>query len=120
MTSLIWEAGDVARARRPDPLPLATNDMRTAFVMTGLWLAALVTVLLLRATNAYDVGDLWVWVCVAGVGLGILGTPLVATQQRRIARDTRRARKPAQLWPNGSADSSSVTEPGPGSGVSGS
>lgn len=111
----------MARTKRPDPPPLQTNDLLTAFVMTALWAAALGTVLLLRVTGTYDVGDLWVWVCVAGVALGFLGTPLVATQQRRIARDTARGlRRNRQLWPNGSGDSSSATEPGPGSGASGS
>ncbi|GAA2285678.1 DUF2530 domain-containing protein [Nonomuraea roseoviolacea subsp. roseoviolacea] len=54
----------------PDPEPIETNDTATVAVGTGLWALALVVLLVLRPDPAHM---WWVWTCVAGVVLGLMG-----------------------------------------------
>lgn len=59
--------------RRPDPPPVPTNDLRVVAAGTALWAAALAAGLLLRAD--------WVWVCVWGFGLGLVGVRYVSRRR---------------------------------------
>ncbi|MDR1295571.1 MAG: DUF2530 domain-containing protein [Bifidobacteriaceae bacterium] len=52
----------------------ATTSRHTALFATGtgLWALALAILAIGEATHVHDAGD-WVWVCVAGIVLGIVG-----------------------------------------------
>ena len=67
--------------RRPDPEPVRTDDRKPMLLGIGLWLLALVGLLLGfgRLLDADGAG--WIWTCVAGIALGVLG--LVYTHRRR-------------------------------------
>lgn len=69
--------------RRPDPEPLETNDVAAVTLGTALWVIALVVLLVLRTTGATEY-DRWIWVCVAGVFLGLIGVRKV--RRRRASR----------------------------------
>ncbi len=59
--------------RRPDPAPLATDDRRAVLVGTAVWAALLGVALLGRDRLVADDRGWWLWVCVAGIALGLLG-----------------------------------------------
>ena len=67
--------------RRPDPPPLETDDVRLVAAGTALWAAALVVLLVLKATGT-EVHDWWWQMCVAGIALGLLG--IRASRRRRL------------------------------------
>ena len=60
------------RPRHPSPPPLRPNALLTVGVLTLLWLVALVVLLVLRG-HLEPQDRWWVWVCVAGVVLGLIG-----------------------------------------------
>ncbi|MEV0593044.1 DUF2530 domain-containing protein [Nonomuraea cavernae] len=68
------------REWHPDPEPIETNDSKAVIVGIGLWVVALAVLLVLRPA-AQD--SWWIWTCVAGVGLGLLGLLYV---RRRASR----------------------------------
>jgi len=60
--------------RRPDPVPVVTDDRKAVLVGLVAWAVALVVVLIVAP------GGLVLWTCVVGLALGVLG--LVYTQLR--------------------------------------
>ena len=62
----------------PEIRPLDVNGVVAIVVGTLGWLVALVVVLLV------DRHSWWVWVCVTGFGLGLIGIPTQARYQRRL------------------------------------
>ncbi|WP_433333088.1 DUF2530 domain-containing protein [Spirillospora sp. CA-294931] len=58
----------MTRARRPDPEPMRTNDVRIAAAGTAAWAVALV-VLLVAGLPEDD--RWWLWVCAVGIGIGL-------------------------------------------------
>ncbi len=69
--------------RRPDPEPLETNDVAAVTLGTSLWVIALVLLLALRVAGAWE-HDSWIWVCAAGIFLGLIGVRKV--RRRRASR----------------------------------
>ncbi|XVQ85183.1 DUF2530 domain-containing protein [Microbispora siamensis] len=66
--------------RRPDPMPLRTRDTLTILVGTALWVIALAVVLLVvRPADPRPV-----WVCVAGIGLGLFGVLYIRRRDARL------------------------------------
>src|SRR5437868_11112645 len=61
----------MTQPRRPDPPPMRTNDVRIAAGGTTAWAVALV-VLLIVGLPSND--RWWLWVCVAGIVIGLFGT----------------------------------------------
>ena len=59
--------------RRPDPAPVATDDRKAVLVGIALWIVGLAAVLvfLVPVTAAGD--SWWLWACVAGLALGLIG-----------------------------------------------
>jgi len=59
--------------RRPDPAPVATDDRKAVLVGIALWIVGLAAVLifLVPVTAAGD--SWWLWACVAGLALGVVG-----------------------------------------------
>ena len=78
---------------QPPPLPRRVTDP-VPVILTGsaVWLVALVVlgVLALTGTRAADV---WLWACVVGVGLGVVGLGVLTLQRRANARGARGAQK---------------------------
>ncbi len=70
--------------RRPDPEPFETNDVLIVAGGTAVWALALVVLGVARLSGA-GVHGWWLWMCVAGVVLGLWG---VRTCRRRPGRAT--------------------------------
>jgi hypothetical protein len=59
--------------RRPDPAPVKTDDRKAVLVGIVLWIIAL-AVLLVFLTPLTAAGQgWWLWACVAGLALGVVG-----------------------------------------------
>lgn len=70
--------------RRPDPVPVPTDDRKPMLVGLVAWAFALIAVLVFGPTLAPHNSDVWMWTCIAGLALGALG--LVCTHGRRNRR----------------------------------
>jgi Protein of unknown function (DUF2530) len=68
--------------------PLDVDAVRTVQVGTALWAVALVVALVLRDPLSDDGREWWIWTCVAGVVLGLLGIVITTRRRRRIAART--------------------------------
>lgn len=66
----------MARPSRPAPPPLQVDTARVVLAGTVLWALALVVLLLLGDR----VDRVWVWTCVAGIGLAGWGLALMRWQ----------------------------------------
>lgn len=66
--------------RPPDLAPLRTNDAATILAGTGLWVVALVVLLIVQPGPDRQ---WWIWTCVAGVVLGLFGCWYVWRRDRR-------------------------------------
>jgi FtsH-binding integral membrane protein len=59
--------------RRPDPAPVKTDDRKAMLVGIALWLAALAALLVFMPQLAAAGMGWWLWTCVAGIALGLIG-----------------------------------------------
>lgn len=73
-------------ARRPDPEPLDTDDVRVVGALTAAWAVALVVLVVARLAGT-DVQDWWLVMCAAGAALGVVGVRYCRRRQAAIARD---------------------------------
>ena len=86
----------MARAQRPVPPPLEANDQLVTAVLTAGWAVALVVLLILR-DQIPPSERWWIWVCVAGVAMGLFALWYVPRVKRTRARSAaRRDQAPAQ------------------------
>ncbi len=67
--------------RRPDPEPVKTDDRKAMLAGLALWLLALVGLLLFLGPLMAAGLHWWLWTCVVGLALGLLG--LVVTHRRQ-------------------------------------
>ena len=83
----------MTKTRRPPPPPLEANDPLVTAIITAMWAVALVVLLVLRdripATERW-----WIWVCVAGLAMGLFALWYVPRMKRARARAARRAQAP--------------------------
>ena len=77
-------------ARRPDPPPLETDDVRTVTVITAAWGLALVVLAVLRATDVTRVETWWMVMCGYGLALGLVGVRHCRRRHVAIERDKAR------------------------------
>jgi hypothetical protein len=84
--------------------PVDTDGVRTVVVGTVLWGVATVVLLLLRGRLDEAGNGWWLWTCLAGTGLGLLGIEYTRRRRDAIAR-VRRHRARAEEDQNGSATS---------------
>ncbi|GIT80380.1 hypothetical protein LLS1_20490 [Leifsonia sp. LS1] len=63
--------------RRPDPVPVKTDDRRAVLVGLALWVLALVVVLIAGP------GGVWTWTVVVGLALGVLGMVYLTVTRRK-------------------------------------
>jgi hypothetical protein len=68
--------------RRPDPAPAKTDDRKAILVGITLWLLALIAFLLFLHPLIEAGNRWWLWSCVTGIGLGLVG--LLYTHRRHI------------------------------------
>jgi hypothetical protein len=67
--------------RRPDPAPVQTDDRKAMLVGMGLWLLALVAMLLFIEPLLESGNGWWLWASAAGLALGLVG--MLYTHARR-------------------------------------
>jgi hypothetical protein len=70
---------------RPTPEPLEADTVRIVVVGTALWFAGFLVLLPLRGRLAEDGNEIWLWTCLAGGLLGLLGL-LLAVRARTASR----------------------------------
>jgi hypothetical protein len=68
---------------QPTSKPVDVDGVRTVLVGTVLWAIAFVVLLVLRSDLADSGREWWLWTCLAGVGLGLIGYEY--TRRRRDA-----------------------------------
>jgi hypothetical protein len=73
-------------ARRPDPPPLETDDVRVVAGGTAAWAVALVVLLVLRLAGV-EVAGWWLVMCACGTALGVLGVRYCQRRRSAIERD---------------------------------
>ena len=59
--------------RRPDPAPVKTDDRAAFFAGTVAWVIALAVVIVLLPALTADGHAWWLWTCVAGLVIGVIG-----------------------------------------------
>jgi hypothetical protein len=59
--------------RRPDPSPVTTDDRKAVLVGIVLWIIALAMLLVFLAPLTAAGLGWWLWTCVAGLALGVVG-----------------------------------------------
>ncbi len=73
----------MAPPRRPDPPPLHTDVFRTVLVGVVLWAVAFVVLAAgVRSPLRTHHATWWLWTCVAGIGLGLIGLVWVRRLER--------------------------------------
>ena len=86
----------MSRTLRPPPPPLEANDQLVTATITAAWAVALVVLLILR-DQIPPSERWWIWVCVAGVAMGLFALWYVPRMKRARARSAaRRAQAQAQ------------------------
>ena len=81
----------MTRPDRPAPEPLDVDAARVVAVGTILWFVGFLVLLPFRDRLEAAGHEVWLWTCLAGVGLGLIGLPL-CLRQRTTARRARAAR----------------------------
>jgi hypothetical protein len=76
----------MSRARRPDPPPLETDDVKIVAGGTILWALAGLALLIARVAGA-DVHTWWISMCACGFVLGLVGVRYCIRRRDAIARD---------------------------------
>ena len=86
----------MSRTLRPAPPALEANDVLVTAIGTAAWAVALMVLLVLR--NQIPPSERWwIWVCVAGVAMGLFALWYVPRVKRTRARSAaRRDQAPAQ------------------------
>jgi hypothetical protein len=64
--------------------PLDVDAVRTVQIGTVLWVVALVVTLVVRDTLQDEGRGWWIWTCLAGVALGLLGLVITVRRRRRV------------------------------------
>jgi hypothetical protein len=79
----------VSQQQRPVPPPLEGDDQLITAVITAAWAVALVVLLIVR-NHLSPADKWWIWVPVAGLGLGLFGLAYVPHLKRSRARAAER------------------------------
>ena len=79
----------MSRTLRPPPPPLEANDVLVTATGTAAWAVALVVLLILREQIPPS-ERWWIWVCVAGVAMGLFALWYVPRVKRTRARSAAR------------------------------
>lgn len=71
-------------ARKPDPAPLETDDVRIVAIGAALWGVALL-VLGIASLLGAQVHGWWLVMCLAGIALGLVGVRYCGRRKRAVA-----------------------------------
>lgn len=80
------------RAGRPKLEPMQINEAKVIWIGIGLWAAAFLILLPFRKTLISDGHGWWLYTCLAGAGLGMVGLPMVGRRKTVMARETEHGR----------------------------
>ena len=81
------------RAGRPKLEPMQINEAKVIWIGIGLWAAAFLILLPFRKTLISDGHGWWLYTCLAGAGLGMLGLPMVGRRKAVMDRETAHGRQ---------------------------
>ncbi|WP_344660555.1 DUF2530 domain-containing protein [Catenulispora subtropica] len=81
------------RAGRPKLEPMQINEAKVIWIGIGLWAAAFVVLLPFRKSLIADGHGWWLYTCLAGAGLGMVGLPMVGRRKHVMARETEHGRE---------------------------
>lgn len=84
------------RAGRPKLEPMQINEAKVIWIGIGLWAAAFLILLPFRKTLISEGHGWWLYTCLAGAGLGMLGLPMVGRRKTVIHRETEHGRQAGQ------------------------
>ena len=70
----------------PAPPPLEANTVRLVLVGTALWFVAFLVLLPMRGRLTDDGHSIWLWTCLAGWVLGLIGLPLAMRARSAVRR----------------------------------
>jgi len=82
---------DMPEPTKPVQEPLDVSAVGFVAAGTVLWFVGFLVLLPFRARLAADGHEIWLWTCLAGAGLGLIGLPLTL-RQRSAARRARALR----------------------------
>jgi Protein of unknown function (DUF2530) len=71
-------------SHRPEVEPLEADAVLVMGIGTALWAVAFVVLLPFKATLRAHDASWWLWVCVAGVALGLLGMRIASRRRDRL------------------------------------
>ena len=80
-------------ARRPDPEPLESDEVRLVVAGTLLWALAFVVLVVARLAGA-DIHRWWITMCALGAVMGLVGLRYCLRRRAAIARDRAVAQTP--------------------------
>jgi hypothetical protein len=69
------------------------NEAKVIWIGIGLWAAAFLILLPFRKTLIADGHGWWLYTCLAGAGLGMVGLPMVGRRKAVIHRETEHGRQ---------------------------
>jgi hypothetical protein len=69
--------------RRPDPAPVETDDRKAMLVGLALWLVVLAALLLFLGPLTQSGSVWWLWTCVAGLAIGLIGVLYTHWRRKR-------------------------------------
>jgi hypothetical protein len=75
------------RARAPEVEAFDVDGVRTVAVVTVVWAIAFVVLALRRDSLEADGHGWWLWTCLAGVGLGLLGLEYCRKRRDALVKD---------------------------------
>lgn len=107
----------MSRPSLPSPPPLEGNDQLIATVLTAGWAVALVVLLVVRDRLA-PANRWWVWVAVAGLGIGVFALFYVPWLKRSRGRAEARRSERADRRAGSGGKSGSGKPPNSGDGQS--
>ena len=76
------------RAGRPKLEPMQINEAKVIWIGIGLWAAAFLILLPFRNNLISDGHGWWLYTCLAGAGLGMVGLPMVGRRRAVMHRET--------------------------------
>jgi hypothetical protein len=81
------------RGGRPKLEPMRINEAKVIWLGIALWAAAFAIMLPFRKTLIADGHGWWLYTCLAGAGLGMLGLPMVGQRKKVMERETEHGRE---------------------------